>query len=251
MSFQMAIICFQAVCFAMGWYRGLPSSESVLSHLVMSDSLWSYGLCLWGFSRQEYWNGLLCLLPGMFPTQGSNPGLWHYRQILYHLSHQINPWILEWVACPFSNRIPNLGIEPGSLALKVDSLPAELPGRHHQALSPGTIPSISASSCHSFEQSLWAPVLYLDLFFAYISKICSKVIASSLHAILTCERFHWKFYFQIMGQLIQSSLSICRILSPGPPSDTKVSRCSSPLCKKWGSICILCRLILPYTFNHL
>ena len=28
------------------------------------------------------------LLLGIFPTQGSNPGLLHYRQILYHLSHQ-------------------------------------------------------------------------------------------------------------------------------------------------------------------
>ena len=27
-------------------------------------------------------------LPGIFPTQGLNPGLLHYRQILYHLSHQ-------------------------------------------------------------------------------------------------------------------------------------------------------------------
>ena len=29
-------------------------------------------LCPWGFSRQEYWIGLLCLLQGIFPTQGSN-----------------------------------------------------------------------------------------------------------------------------------------------------------------------------------
>ena len=28
------------------------------------------------------------LLQGIFPTQGSNPGLPHYRQMLYHLSHQ-------------------------------------------------------------------------------------------------------------------------------------------------------------------
>ena len=28
------------------------------------------------------------LLQGIFPTQGSNPGLLHCRQILYHLSHQ-------------------------------------------------------------------------------------------------------------------------------------------------------------------
>ena len=31
------------------------------------------------------------LLEGIFPTQGSNPGLLHYRQILYHLSHQGSP----------------------------------------------------------------------------------------------------------------------------------------------------------------
>ena len=31
------------------------------------------------------------LLQGIFPTQTSNPGLLHYRQILYYLSHQGNP----------------------------------------------------------------------------------------------------------------------------------------------------------------
>ena len=31
------------------------------------------------------------LLQGIFPTQGSNPGLLHFRQILYHLSHQRSP----------------------------------------------------------------------------------------------------------------------------------------------------------------
>ena len=37
------------------------------------------------------------LLQGIFPTQGSNPGLLHCRGILYHLSHQGSPRILEWV----------------------------------------------------------------------------------------------------------------------------------------------------------
>ena len=32
------------------------------------------------------------LLQGIFPSQGSNPGLPHCRQILYHLSHQGSPW---------------------------------------------------------------------------------------------------------------------------------------------------------------
>ena len=46
--------------------------------------------------------GCHALLQGIFPTQGSNPGLLHCRrQILYHLSHQRSPRILEWVAYPF------------------------------------------------------------------------------------------------------------------------------------------------------
>ena len=54
------------------------------------------------FSRQEYWSGLPCPPLGDFPTQGSNPGLPHCRQILYCLSYQGSPGIMEWVAYPFS-----------------------------------------------------------------------------------------------------------------------------------------------------
>ena len=35
--------------------------------------------------------GSLSLLQEIFPTQGSNPGLLHCRQILYHLRHQGSP----------------------------------------------------------------------------------------------------------------------------------------------------------------
>ena len=42
------------------------------------------------------------LLQGIFPIQGSKPGLPHWRWILYHLSHQGSPKILECVAYPFS-----------------------------------------------------------------------------------------------------------------------------------------------------
>ena len=41
-----------------------------------------------GFLRQEYWSRLSFPSPGIFLTHGSNPGLLHCRQILYHLSHQ-------------------------------------------------------------------------------------------------------------------------------------------------------------------
>ena len=40
--------------------------------------------------------GSLSSLQGIFPTQGSNPGLPCCRRILYQLSHQGSPRILEW-----------------------------------------------------------------------------------------------------------------------------------------------------------
>ena len=46
--------------------------------------------------------GCHALLQGLFPLQGSNPRLPHCRWILYHLSHQGNSRVLEWVAYPFS-----------------------------------------------------------------------------------------------------------------------------------------------------
>ena len=49
--------------------------------------------------------GSLSLLQGIFPTQGSNPGLPHCRQILSQLSHKGSPRILEWIANPFSKGI--------------------------------------------------------------------------------------------------------------------------------------------------
>ena len=39
-----------------------------------------------GFSKQQYWSGLLCPPAGIFPTQGLNPCLLQCRQILYHLA---------------------------------------------------------------------------------------------------------------------------------------------------------------------
>ena len=50
--------------------------------------------------------GVSCyaLLQGIFPIHGLNPGLLHFRQIPYHLSHQGSPRILDWVAYPFSRR---------------------------------------------------------------------------------------------------------------------------------------------------
>ena len=63
----------------------------------MSDSLQPHRLqparllCPWDFLGNS--TGVDChfLLQGIFPTQGSNLGLLHCRQVLYHLSHQGSP----------------------------------------------------------------------------------------------------------------------------------------------------------------
>ena len=60
--------------------------------------------CSWNSPGQNIGVGSLSLLQGIFPTQGSNPGLPHCRQTLYQLSHQGSPRILEWVAYSFSSR---------------------------------------------------------------------------------------------------------------------------------------------------
>ena len=44
--------------------------------------------------------------------------------------------ILKWVAIPFSEDLPNLGIKPGSPALQADSLSAESPGKPKYAKNP-------------------------------------------------------------------------------------------------------------------
>ena len=77
---------------------------------------------------KNIWSGLPCPPPGNSPTQGLNPGLPHCRQILYHLSHQESPRILEWVAYPFSRGYSQPRNQTGVSCIAVDSLPAELPG---------------------------------------------------------------------------------------------------------------------------
>ena len=52
-------------------------------------------LCAWNSPGQNTGVGSLSLLQGIFPTQGSNPGLPHCRWILYQLSHKGSPRILE------------------------------------------------------------------------------------------------------------------------------------------------------------
>ena len=85
-----------------GFSSEMKWSESCL---VMSNSLWPHGLYrTWNSPGQNTRVSSLSLLQGIFPTQGSNPGLLHCGRILDQLSHKGSPRILECVAYPFVSR---------------------------------------------------------------------------------------------------------------------------------------------------
>ena len=63
--------------------------QKSLSHVRLFATPWT--MQSMEFSRPEYCVGSLSLLQGTFPTQESNQGLLHCRQILYQLSYQDRP----------------------------------------------------------------------------------------------------------------------------------------------------------------
>ena len=108
----------------------------MLSHSVMSDSLWPHGrqltrlLCPWGLSRQEYWSGLPYPPPEDVPNPGMKPKSPHTAGRFFTIwatSEAHEHWREQPIPSPAD--LPNPGIELGSPTLQVDSLPAELPGK--------------------------------------------------------------------------------------------------------------------------
>ena len=66
-----------------------------LSHVWLFATPWTVAyqapLSMGSFQARELEWGAIPFSRGLFPTQGSNPGLPHCRQMLYHLSHQGSP----------------------------------------------------------------------------------------------------------------------------------------------------------------
>ena len=72
-------------------YTSVKSHELYISesHSVVPNSLRPHGLySSWNSLGQNTRVGSHSLPQGIFPTQGPNPGLSYFRQILYQLSHQ-------------------------------------------------------------------------------------------------------------------------------------------------------------------
>ena len=85
----------------MGFSYWFFNRNVCVSHSAVSDSLQPHGLqsarllCPWNSPGKNTGVGSHSLLQGIFPIHGSNPGLLYYSQILYCLSHQGSPIILE------------------------------------------------------------------------------------------------------------------------------------------------------------
>ena len=117
---------------------------------VVSDSLRLHGLYSpWNSSGQNTGVGSHSPLQGIFPTKGSNPGLPHCRQILYQLSHQGSPRILEWVAYPFSSGSSQPRDQTRVFCIVGGFFPTKLPG------SPGRLTIFPL-----LRSSLWASFLW-------------------------------------------------------------------------------------------
>ena len=69
---------------------------------------WTVATCLlwpWDFPGKNTGVGSHSLLQGIFPTQGSNPGLLHCRQIFYRLRHQGNPRTLGFLGLFYEKQL--------------------------------------------------------------------------------------------------------------------------------------------------
>jgi len=58
---------------------------------VVSSAVTPWAIYPWNSPGQNTGVGSCSLLQGIFPTQESNPGLLHCRQILYQLKYQGSP----------------------------------------------------------------------------------------------------------------------------------------------------------------
>ena len=98
-------------------------SESKVAQCLQPPRL----LCPWNSPGENPGVGGHALPQGIFPTQGSNPGLPHYRRILCHRSTKQAQEYWSGQPIPSPGDLPDPGIILESPALQLYSLAAELP----------------------------------------------------------------------------------------------------------------------------
>ena len=76
---------------SLGWEDPLDRGKATHSSILAWRIPWTVArqaLYPWDSPGKNTGVGCHSFVQGIFPTQGSNPGLSHCRWILYHLSHQ-------------------------------------------------------------------------------------------------------------------------------------------------------------------
>ena len=102
-----------SILWCSAFFRVQLSQPYITTGKSIASTIWTFVgkvLPLLFNTLSRYWIlentgvGSHSLLQEIFPTQGLNLGLPHFKWILYHLSHRGSPRMLEWVAYPFSSR---------------------------------------------------------------------------------------------------------------------------------------------------
>ena len=158
-----------------------------LSRVLLFETPWNSP---WNSPGQNTGVSSLSLLQGIFPTQGSNSGLPHCRRILYQLSHQGSPRILEWVACPFSSRLP----DPGIITRKGAGFPCFCSHTSHPTYNQNLI-FLQSSKFKNFQSTMHFPlILYFNGANAGI--VCAKYVEK------ITPGFKSQFYYRQMSQTL-------------------------------------------------
>ena len=116
----------------------------LLSRVQLFETPWRSP---WNSAGQNIGVSSCSLLQGIFPTQGSNPGLPHCRQILYCLSQQGSPRMQEWAAYRFSSRSSWSRNWTRVSCIAGGFLSAELPGKPCYTISDPKLPVILFQHC--------------------------------------------------------------------------------------------------------
>ena len=105
-------------------------------------------LCPWNSPGKNIGVGFHALLQGIFLTQGSNLGLLHCRQILYHLSHQ---------GSPAGEKLSHYsGYTPRFPILVITSLCSRVGTKRIRSISPDSFPHPSVvTSSVSYSSGNW------------------------------------------------------------------------------------------------
>ena len=189
----------------------------------MSDSLQPRGLlptrllCSWNFPGKNTGVGSHSLLQGIFPIQGSNPGLLHWRQIIYHLRHRGSPCreiIQHWHPASSSLCHPLLVSEAQN---RGQILGGNVAGTQD---ATSLLSAKSEKSCHSplplsFTDMGQTPIPYIP------SNFMKQISCSSINSLIHSSCFYWAhtIWEPLFLTHEQNRLNICfcRLIKPRLP----------------------------------